>query len=405
MADANQSVRRELERWRTDVSDSAAWDARKLVRELRSDGHADLAVEFGERATAQWPMFEPLRSELAWSLHYRDIRPVDPETASRDQRRHARDALERIRALSSAEPYGRYSAWPHAVLGVAKLVGGWPEAALAILDEVEPWHLSSEISGVYPSMEGRWYLAATHALQEMRDWSEQLRRCTMALDGASLRVEDSRLIRRRKAIALEHLQRFGEAADLLRSLQAERGEWWVDADLARTLAAMGHTDEAIRACRGALAKPADLKMKWKTVVLLAELLENADPDLAQAHFQLARSLRLGAGWRPDPHLEKRAAAAGISGVAPTRVDLAPILKTWRDVPDPSRSIGTIKAVLQNGQSGFLARDDGTDFYFAMPRNSSEPAPPAGTRVSFRVVDGFDKKKNQPSKRAVDLRLA
>lgn len=59
MSENAHAVQREIERWQTDTSDNAAWDARALVDQLRKSGDRDIAVEFGELAVKKWPAFEP----------------------------------------------------------------------------------------------------------------------------------------------------------------------------------------------------------------------------------------------------------------------------------------------------------------------------------------------------------
>ena len=85
--------------------------------------------------------------------------------------------------------------------------------------------------------------------------------------------------------------------------------------------------------------------------------------------------------------------------------MAALRTSWRGADDPSRTTGVVKSVLDGGKSGFIRFEDGSDdIFFSLPRNSTKDAPAPGTHVSFRVVDGFDKKKNRPSKRAVDVRI-
>ncbi len=406
MSDLQDAVRREKERWKTDTSGSAAWDARALVDKLRKGGEPGTAVEFGEQAIVLWPAFEPLHSAVAWAYYTRDIALLDPDDTTAASRQTAKSAVARIRQLVDADPYGKFSAWPLAVLRVARVAQvRWPRAALDLLTALDPTKLNNESSSDFPSPAGRWHLGITKALEELERWDELLGRCDAALIARdALRLDDQRWVRRRRALALEHLGRATEAAAILREIQLELPEWWVEADLARALAAAGEEDEAMEACRRALGKPGDLPPRWRTAFLLAQLLEKSDRELSSAHYQFARHLRAQAGWPPDRELEARATAFGIADDAPSSLDLTGLRRSWRDAHDPSRGSGVVKAVLDGEHSGFISADgSGEDLYFAMPRNSSRAAPSVGTRVTFRAVDSFDKKKNKPSRRAVDIR--
>lgn len=397
-----------MERWRVDTSDSAAWDARALVDKLRKGGDVGTAVDFGEQAIGHWPTFEPLHSAVAWAYYSRDVAVLDPDEPTPASRQKAKEALVRIRQLVEADPYGKFSAWPLAVLQVARIAQvRWPSAALELLTTLDPTKLSVEGSSDFPSPRGRWHLGITKALEELGRWDDLLRCCDDALGATdALRSEDRRWVRRRRALALQHLGRAAEAVPILRKIQRELPEWWVEADLARALAAAGEKAEAVDACRRALAKPGDLPARWRTAFLLAQLLEDPDQNLATAHYQLARQLRIQGGWPPDQGLETKAVAYGINEDPPDSVDLANLRRSWQSAHDPSRSAGVVKVVLDGEHSGFITPDGGgDDMYFAMPRNSKRAAPAVGTRVTFRVVDSFDTKKNKPSRRAVDIRMA
>lgn len=404
MTDLTDAVIREEERWKIDQSDSAAWDARALVDQLSKGGHGESAVDFGERAVAQWPSFEPLAGVLAWAYYRRDIGNLEADDTTSEQRQTARNALARIKTLLANDPYGRYSAWPTAVLQLSKVAATrWPRAALDLLYELEPSKLNTDSSSDYTSPAGRWHLGITKALEDLEDWDELLRRCDEALTRGPLRHEDTKWVKRRRALALEHLGRPAEAAVILKELRPELNEWWLEGDLARALSASGAEGEAVEACQRALSKPGDLTARWRTVFLLGQLLEGADAGSARDHYQLARHLRVKRGWPVDRELEARAQCLGISGDPPTSLDYSNLRRTWRAAPDSSSVSGVVKVVLEGGKSGFITPESGEDIYFAMPRNESAPAPEEGTHVTFRVVDSFDRKKNRASQRAVDVR--
>jgi tetratricopeptide (TPR) repeat protein len=405
MTDLTDDVAREMDRWKSDASESAAWDARALVDRLRKGGDAARAVDFGEDAVSRWPEFEPLQGALAWAYYRRDIASVDPDTLTAEDRQQTKTALARIRSLTASDPYGKYSAWPLSALQVARLaLTRWQRSALDILYQIDPDKLGTEFRGDYPSNAARWHLGMTKALEELEEWDDLLATCERALAADGLRDEDIRWIRRRRAFALEHLGRPDEAVDILDDLRRHVSDWWADADLARVLRAAGRTQEAMDTGRLALDKPGPLAAKWRTVMLVGELLIATDEELAHQHLQLARHLRQKEGWPPHRELEEISERAGVQGPPPEHFDITSLGGTWRNAVDPARMSGVVKAILSGEQSGFLSLDDGGDIYFAMPRNGTESAPPVGTVVTFRLVDAFDRKKNQPSKKAIDVRF-
>ena len=72
-------------------------------------------------------------------------------------------------------------------------------------------------------------------------------------------------------------------------------------------------------------------------------------------------------------------------------------------PPDHRQTGTVKSHLSNGFGGFIAVDGQDDLYFSTPRGSQDSLPLIGTKVSFIIVQAFDKKKNKASTRAEKVR--
>jgi hypothetical protein len=174
----------------------------------------------------------------------------------------------------------------------------------------------------------------------------------------------------------------------------------VDADLAKVLAEAGREADAIDAARRALAAlRGGLSRGIKPLKLLAILLRSRDEDLADQHLQLARWIRVAEGWPPDDDLEAMAKERerDLPDACP---DLGPFRRYWGSAEDLDRCAGEIGWLLPGEGSGFLREDDGEERYFAMPQSC--PAPPPGTRVTFRLVDGYDKRKQRPSRKAVDV---
>ncbi|MDC0359170.1 hypothetical protein OAM92_00400 [Acidimicrobiales bacterium] len=401
--EANQ----ERSRWDNETSDSAAWDARKVASRLRKGGQLGEAIRFAEDCLKHWPTFEPIRNELAWSLYSRDLGPLEPETADAGQRDTAKSSLERIQDLCAATPYDTFSAWPQATLKLATIaLGRWPLQAIKLLETLDPAQLSGQGTGEYPSLCTRWHLNVTKSLKELERWDDLLAACDTALDGSKLRDQDRPWVRRRWAIALHNLGRHEESATILMGLRSEMRKWWLEADLARALAGAGQPTKAMDACRRSLCFPGELSARWETVFLLGQLAEAEDDiTLAHSHYSLARHLRVQSGWPAHPELDAAAARLGETGEPPLEFDLNDVRTGWQAAEDASRVSGVVKVVLPEGKSGFLTPDSGSeDLYFAMTRGASEPAPPVGTHVTFRVIDGFDKKKNAASRKAIDLRV-
>ncbi|RMH77026.1 MAG: hypothetical protein D6683_09400, partial [Actinomyces sp.] len=150
-------------------------------------------------------------------------------------------------------------------------------------------------------------------------------------------------------------------------------------------------------------------------------------ERARDLVRLVRWSRAVEGWKPQARAEGLARRLGIAAEDPsalTRREAEDLLARIRGLGPAAgrdragsgrggqrtgrggahrrgrRENGTVRKLLNEG-SGFITRDRGGELYFGMPRGV--PAPPAGTRVSFEVITGFDKKKNRPSDKAVAVR--
>lgn len=392
----------ERERWATDTSDSAAWDARALVDELRKAAQAARAIDVAEEALTVWPSFEPIKSALAWAIYQRDVKGLDGQS-DLEQRRAAKAGVDRIRELTEGDPCGKFSAWPHAAITMASALGKhWPNAALDQLGDIDPAPLSSEASEDYPSLRGRWHLATTKAWEAAEEWQQLAESCERARSDDGLRREDCLWIDVRLARALTHTARADEAVEMLKPLLAQKREWWLEGRLAEALAAAGRTEEALLSARAGLAAPGgQLENRWRLVALVGQILWAKEDALAAPHTQLARRLRQEAGWPADDALEGIAEQEGLPSPTDVSVDLDALSAWWRDAAEAGRVTGVVKAHLPGDGSGFISPDDGgQDIYFSMPRGSA--APMIGQRVSFVVVDGFDAKKNQPSQKAIKV---
>ena len=265
MDEIDERTARERARWRTEASDSAAWDARALVSDLRKGERVQDAIAVGEEALAVFSAFEPLRSAVAWAYYDRDLKHLD-ETSAREARAMARNAVERIGQLTADDPYGRFSPWPRAVLRLAKVLQDrWPAAALEQLQRLDPTRLSSDSTRDYPSDAGRWRLSTTRVLENLAQWADLLEACDEALRSPGLREVDKTWLQLRRSTALTSLGRYADSIEVLLEFRKQSDPWWVNARLAEVYAAVDDAGTALAFARRALADGRDLDKKWKVV--------------------------------------------------------------------------------------------------------------------------------------------
>lgn len=391
------------QRWSSDTSESAAWDARALVADLSKRGNHRLAIEFGDEARDRFPDFEPLGAALGWAYYRRDLSILNGQ-ASREQRVKAKEAVDTIRVLTWGDPYNKYSPLPQAVL---KLVGeikqDWPKQALELLDLLDPAQLSAETSNDFTAPRARWYMARTKALKDTEKWPELEGACKAALAEPCLTKGDRRWVRIRRADALRHGPDPAAAIPMLEEEVARGREWWLYLKLALTYDAVGRPNDSLKAAYQALADGRDLSFRWEMAMLAGKLLQDLDPEAARDHVQLARRLRSDEGWPESRRLEELAVALELGAPDETASYVARLSKLWGQPTEQERRSGVVKVVLNAG-SGFISPDDGSDdLYFGLPKGAKEEIPPAGTKVTFLVEQSYDHAKQRESLRATRVK--
>lgn len=388
------------------MNDSELWDIRKQLDQLSKSGEHDQAIELGESCVDQHPDFEPLTSALAWAYYRRDLGGLDDQK-DLPERKRAKFALDRIRALTAGDPYGKYSPLENAVLRFSQALSKrWPREALDHLGILDPERLDNQKDGDFEAPRVRWNLVRTRALEAAGEWADLLAACDAARSDPAFDTKSRRWLTLRRCEALRHTGRAEEAEPILRADVEKSGDWWVFERLALVHETLGRPGTAIEEARRAMNAAGKVSaLNWRVVLLLARLLEMQDPELARKHVNLARTLRVDNGWKAVGELENLAERLGATQTeACSAKDLvAELAPFWRSVDDSERETGRVERHINEG-SGFIKPDDGGDsLYFAKPRSSSRPLPAIGARVSYLVRMSFDRKKNRDSKVAARWR--
>jgi hypothetical protein len=402
MSSMTDDFARERARWagREDPT-TLAWDAAKVARIWSRDQPAETAP-FLRDALDRLPNVPGLLGAAAWNTYRAELANLpEPQAMTSEQADAAVRALGDIQRWTADDPYGQYSALPRAVTRTGKALERWPDRALKVLAMVDPMRVPDDADSEYGSIRRAWFLQQTKALRDAERWTELHSACASALTSLSLDAKAEGWFIERRARALLGLERFDEAADVLRKHVTRNRDWWVRHSLAQALVGVGDIEGATSQLRLALADGYDLAKRWRVLAMLAELISGTDREQAAQHVALARELRATEGWPADDSLESMAEQLDAPEVADRRL----LKEYWNAAEDPSaspRQEGTIDRVLDGEGSGFVTPDGAREaLYFSMGRGKT--CPPVGTRVSFTVVDSFDQKKQRASQRAVGVR--
>lgn len=382
----------------------------RRIGELRKAGELGDAIQQAETALVNWPDDVDVRRAYAWCVWQRDIKPVPP----------AADAATLDRALATAKkvlewtmsPVGRayekFDPTPFIGLQAARqqLKGRRLVQAVDLLRRLEPERLSLVSDSFdYDPPRTQWFDMITKALTELGRWND-LALLASGADRSMLTGKNVQWIEYRLARAALRLGRPQEALDGLERALRGKNDAWVQVLKAEVLTELGRRDEALGLLRTVMAssRRSDFSMLINGVRNLARLLAEHEPALAIAHLGLVARILGEQGWSPKDDETQLAARLGIALRPVSDAELDELRRWWGAAEAAQRLSGVVHKLLAHGSAGFVRVDDGSEYYFAMSRRG-EQAPSEGTKVTFLLQDGFDKKRNRPTKVATKVKVA
>ena len=385
------------------LSDSA-WDESSHLRSLRKS-NPTLAYQRALVALENWPTDSSVQQSASWII-FDNVFSVLDDNSSDDE---FRNAFTMLKLMASWTPNGEYSPYDATVQCGVKLASVLNDRkksvrALQVLELLRPNDVSDKPSKEYSSLRSRWYMQHTKSLELLERWNELIESCKAALQNSQLGSQ-KKWIHNRLSQAFEGTDQFEVALAELNNGFPNSREPWVLIKKGGLLASCGRDAEAIEVLRSALtATPKrDLGMSWRGIRDLAQLLESKEQARAILHYRVAIRVRSDAQWPEDQSLIDSLLRLSSDSIPATDDEFDTARKWWAESDFNGRSEGIVSKHLTHGGAGFIALDDGQSIYFSRRPNDERPLPEVGTRVSFRIVSGFDNKKNKESLRATDVK--
>ena len=259
-----------------------------------------------------------------------------------------------------------------------------------------------------PSDAQRYWLLWCRALHKLGKYAECQEAVKVAIRSLPTFVNDGDVWLQR--LAALSLAAEGEAAagyDALKAILGKKRGWVFEYDLAVIARSLGRRDDAWRHLLGALLERGPIGQRIRAFETASEWLEEeGDKARAAEHLAVVLAIREEEGWAVNDALASRSQALGALPAATVHDGVRALKPLWKkrlDALDP-RLIGTITSVIADGRAGFVRTGKGESFYFrAEALRGAHPK--VGLAVTFRSAPGFDKKKNEATTVAVDLRMA
>ncbi len=258
-----------------------------------------------------------------------------------------------------------------------------------------------------------WYIRRSRALLELGQYDEARR---MAKEGLQ-EFNNELYLARNAALALaEYGDIAGGARELRLLLNHPRADAYLKADLGELEFRQGNLDEANRLLCEAVLKPQGDQYKLGYFLTMAEIYLSMEKPVAAAEsIALAKAVRQKEDWSIPAKLNQLEQE--------TIKKLSTQGQAWPSLPQDITSLsrlcaehwkaestvglqrvtGKVGRIDPDKKHTFLQRDDGEKSVFVMlrdlPKGCSE-----GIKVEFALKPSFDRKKNEESVQAVDIRI-
>ncbi len=386
-----------------------AWDGWRLAQAHYKLNRLDEALAICREVYTLDPDHSANRNLYAWTIFKSQFLAKQPTPINT-----LRNAMKGIARL--AEPYDEYS--PH-LAALFKLVdaledqqGNHAEEAIEWLETLDASRLSTrskqfEAGGrkvEQASDQEAYYAHLTKALLEAGRYEDCISACDEALRTVTKPHYNNNIWwRRRKVLCEIELGDGEQAAEEMKRIALEKGDWFLWDELGDVLMKLNRREEALDAYFRAL--PGWDEMKISFWAQLSEvLIDEGQIPLAKALALASLAIRTEKGWKIP--LELRTLLSRLD-LDPNNPDIPTIAQARKALQtEINRTLsdqqpwfeGTIVSVLPNLKAAFIKGPHGSDNAFARSTlfRNGLTEDMKSQRVRYQVTEGFDKKKNRPS---------
>jgi len=355
----------------------------------------------------------------AWCIYHLEVRKEAEKIENEENFLKAAGAIVNLCKDDKYSEYTPYKSTVFRVLDYLKSKPVFPaKEVMKWTDLLEPEKLPSDCYSCknkkgknirLPSFKEKWYLVRTDALEEMKNYSECMELCREAL--SSIPSKDflhSIWIKRRIALCKWRTGNMEEASLELKEILSIKREWYIQHEIAEILYDSGKIEEAMEYAAEGMVNRGEPEKKWKLFMLAGIILKTQGKvDFAKKHILFSFKLREEKGWKIPEKLEKLIRELEMdTSSGPSAEELHKELKSyWKGLKSSDLPLykGTVKRIFANGTSGFIAGDNGKDYYFkVISFKGKEERLEEGLKVRFHAVKSFDRKKQKESEEAVRI---
>jgi tetratricopeptide (TPR) repeat protein len=400
--------------WAESKEECNEWDGWSYAFCLQHTHQYEKGIEIAKYTLEKYPQFPNTKNVYCWCLYYVKIKP----TVNNED-----DFINSANEIVTHCIQEKYSPFTITVFKVANHINNKPaynaEKIFEWISKLNPELLDDTVGNITEKETGKerelasdkekYYSLIINALFEKKEFEKCLQTCDFALNIFSKFHYDNDIwFKRKKAQCFLNTNELEKSLTIYEEILKRKSDWLIKHEIAELYLKMNNLDKAIKfACDAALSF-GDADKKMKLYELLANLsIKKGKKEIAKKHIALVYTIRKEHEW----NLEKISNTitkfeVNITDLKDARSQERELKKDWEVLmfADKELSNGIIHSLLPNGKAGFIRTTEKKSYYFDL-RNfvgRKELAIPE-KEVTFFLEDGFDTKKNQPTKIAVNVR--
>jgi len=283
------------------------------------------------------------------------------------------------------------------------------------VDKLDPSSLSedthtSEYDGKqveFMSNKEKWYTLKSKSCEKLEIYDECIRISKEALDSINnLHNNNDIWFKRRIAISMAKLGQQDEAINTIGDILKIKKDWFLYQDMGDIYLAQSNYKVALENYLNAILAPGDDNMKiklfWQTGNALINLGDAEGETLLKSYsikIRTEHEWKLNAEEKDFSIRCKEYIESSEARVLKRKINELAQKYKWQD---SIKLEGTISKILPDGKAGFIRTSD-SSFYFRMNQIRSRGVnAQIGSKVSFYLEKGFDKKKGLETDNAVNI---
>lgn len=398
------------------------WDIWSYVHCLKKEGQLDKSITLSEKHIQDYPDFVQLKNNLVWAYFDKYIKHFNPDNINEIE-----STLERVLEINGQQLVDESNKIPCPFsIGVFKVLAHYKRPNFNSfkirywIDKIDASILSKaeqtmeqdgqqrELASDYEKYYG-YLIPLLFNEQKYMECIEAVEHALKTIP--KLHYSNQKWFKRKMALSHFELGELDKAEEILKSLdKGNSDKWFIDHELSVVYFEQGNYEKSLElALKAAKGFGEDL-MKVNLYTHLARIFYKQEKlDYSKAHAELVIAIKQANGSKLDIKQQKLIAYFKIN--KENEINLKKqkriVEDIWNELVFKGQRLlkGTISKILPNGKTGFIQEDYGESYYFsfgsvkANKRSISE-----GKRVSFYLIEGFDKKKNKKTMNAIEIKI-